>query len=84
MYLYDALSSTRACRDRILSPRELGRASPASTPTRSTAPRCSTTPVRLAERLAIENVIDAAEHGALRPNYTEVIGAIHEGDGWAA
>jgi glycerol-3-phosphate dehydrogenase len=32
------------------------------------------------ERLAIENVIDAHAHGAVVRNYTEVVGAIYEGE----
>ena len=80
MHLYDALSYDKTLpRHRILSPDELRRVEPSLDGSRFHGAalfydcQCPSP-----ERLTIENAIDAAEHGALIQNYTEVVGAIHE------
>ena len=80
MHLYDALSYDKTLpRHRILGPEELRRVEPALDSSRFHGAalfydcQCPSP-----ERLTIENAIDAAEHGALIQNYTEVVGAIHE------
>jgi glycerol-3-phosphate dehydrogenase len=80
MHLYDALSYDKTLpRHRILGPEELRRVEPSLDSSRFHGAalfydcQCPSP-----ERLTIENAIDAAEHGALIQNYTEVVGAIHE------
>jgi glycerol-3-phosphate dehydrogenase len=80
MHLYDALSYDKTLpRHRILGPDELQRVEPSLDGSRFHGAalfydcQCPSP-----ERLTIENAIDAAEHGALMQNYTEVVGAIHE------
>jgi glycerol-3-phosphate dehydrogenase len=80
MHLYDALSYDKTLpAHRILGPDELRRVEPSLDSSRFHGAalfydcQCPSP-----ERLTIENAIDAAEHGALVQNYTEVVGAIHE------
>jgi glycerol-3-phosphate dehydrogenase len=80
MHLYDALSYDKTLPShRILGPDELRRVEPSLDSSRFHGAalfydcQCASP-----ERLTIENAIDAAEHGALVRNYTEVVGAIHE------
>ena len=82
MWLYDLLSYDKTLpRHRILSPAELQAAEPGLDTSRFHGAavfydaQCASP-----ERLALENVIDAHEHGAFVQNYAEVVGAIHEGD----
>jgi glycerol-3-phosphate dehydrogenase len=82
MYLYDWLSFDKSLpRHRILSAEELREAEPGlDTSAFHGAAMFYDAQCTSPERLALENVIDAHAHGALVQNYTEVIGAIREGD----
>jgi glycerol-3-phosphate dehydrogenase len=82
MWLYDILSYDKSLpRHRILSPAELHAAEPGLDTSRFHGAavfydaQCASP-----ERLALENAIDAHEHGAFVQNYAEVVGGIHEGD----
>ena len=82
MHLYDAFSYDKTLpRHRILSPDELHRVEPGLDTSRFHGAamfydcQCSSP-----ERLTVENAIDAATHGASIENYTEVVGAMHDGD----
>lgn len=81
MYLYDWLSFDKSLpRHRILSPEELREAEPGLDASRfHGAALFYDAQCAWPERLALENVIDAHEHGALVHNYTEVVRAIHDG-----
>jgi glycerol-3-phosphate dehydrogenase len=82
MLLYDLLSYDKSLpRHRILSPAELHAAEPGlDTAQFHGAALFYDAQCASPERLALENVIDAHEHGAFVQNYAEVVGAIHEGD----
>ena len=82
MWLYDLLSYDKTLpRHRILSPAELHAAEPGlDTSHFHGAAVFYDAQCAAPERLALENVIDAHEHGAFVQNYAEVVGAIHEGD----
>jgi glycerol-3-phosphate dehydrogenase len=80
MHLYDALSYDKTLpRHRILGRDELRRVEPSLDGARFHGAalfydcQCASP-----ERLTIENAVDAAGHGALVQNYTEVVGAIHD------
>jgi glycerol-3-phosphate dehydrogenase len=80
MHLYDALSYDKTLpRHRILGPEELRRVEPSLDSARFHGAalfydcQCASP-----ERLAVDNAVDASQHGALVQNYTEVVGAIHE------
>ncbi len=82
MHLYDLFSYDKSLPNhRILSPAELHDAEPGLDTSRFHGAalfydaQCASP-----ERLALENVTDAHEHGAVVRNYTEVVGAIHDGD----
>ncbi len=82
MHLYDLFSYDKSLPNhRILSPAELRDAEPGLDTSRFHGAalfydaQCASP-----ERLALENVIDAHEHGAIVDNYTEVVGALHDGD----
>lgn len=78
--LYDLLSYDRSLPGRrFLSAAEALRDEPALTPSGLTgAGSYFDAQVRLPERLCLENLIDAARHGATLRNYTEVIGLTTE------
>ncbi|MEO5819458.1 MAG: glycerol-3-phosphate dehydrogenase/oxidase, partial [Vicinamibacteraceae bacterium] len=82
MWLYDLLSYDKTLpRHRILSPQQLHDAEPGlDTSQFHGAAVFYDAQCASPERLALENVIDAHEHGAFVQNYAEVVGAIHEGD----
>jgi glycerol-3-phosphate dehydrogenase len=82
MVLYDLFSYDKSLpRHRILSPAELRAAEPGlDTANFHGAALFYDAQCASPERLALENVIDAHEHGAFVQNYAEVVGAIHEGD----
>ena len=81
MHLYDAFSYDKTLpRHRILSPDDLHHLEPGLDTSRFHGAamfydcQCASP-----ERLTIENAIDASGRGALIQNYTEVVGAIHDG-----
>jgi len=82
MWLYDVLSYDKSLpRHRILSPAELHAAEPGlDTSQFHGAAVFYDAQCASPERLALENVIDAHEHGAFVQNYAEVVGGIHDGD----
>jgi glycerol-3-phosphate dehydrogenase len=82
MHLYDALSYDKSLPShRVLSPDALAKAEPALDAARfHGAARFYDAQCAFPERLALENVVDAHEHGAFVQNYAEVVGAIREGD----
>ena len=82
MALYDLLSYDKSLpRHRILSPAELHAAEPGlDTAQFHGAALFYDAQCASPERLALENVIDAHEHGALVQNYAEVVGPLHDGD----
>lgn len=82
MHLYDALSYEKSLPShRVLSPDALAKAEPALDAGRfHGAALFYDAQCVSPERLALENVIDAHEHGAFVQNYAEVVGAIRDGD----
>jgi glycerol-3-phosphate dehydrogenase len=82
MHLYDVLSYDKSLPShRVLRPADLRRAEPALDDSRfHGAALFYDAQCVSPERLAIENVIDAHEHGAVVRNYAEVVGAIRDGD----
>jgi glycerol-3-phosphate dehydrogenase len=82
MVLYDLFSYDKTLpRHRILSPAALRAAEPGlDTSNFHGAALFYDAQCASPERLALENVIDAHEHGAFVQNYAEVVDAIHEGD----
>jgi glycerol-3-phosphate dehydrogenase len=82
MSLYDLLSYDKSLpRHRFLSPSELKEIEPnLSQKGLQGAAVYFDAQVNSPERLCLENIIDAHEHGAQTFNYTEVTGALREGD----